>query len=75
MTAPALRLLRLPDVISRVGLGRSAIYAAVAAGTFPAPAQLVPGGRSVAWAEHEVDAWIAARLAARPAVAAQEARG
>lgn len=73
MTAPALRLLRLPDVIARVGLGRSAIYAAVAAGTFPSPAVLIPGGRAVAWAEHEVTSWIAARLAARPVE--QEARG
>jgi prophage regulatory protein len=69
MTAPALRLLRLPEVLDRTGLGRTSLYVAMKSGAFPAPAHL--GGRIVAWSESEVDAWIAARLAARPAVATE----
>jgi prophage regulatory protein len=49
------KFLRLPAVMDRIGLKRTAIYARIAAGTFPAPIQL--GGRAVAWAEDEVTAW------------------
>jgi prophage regulatory protein len=72
-TPPApLCLLRLPAVRARVGLGRTAIYDGIAAGTFPAPIRL--GRRCVAWPSTEIDAWIAARIAeARPALA-REAR-
>ncbi|MFD2836550.1 helix-turn-helix transcriptional regulator [Azotobacter vinelandii] len=57
------RLLRLPDVESKTGKSKQAIYAAIRAGTFPAP---VPIGRnSVAWLEAEVDQWIADRLTDR----------
>lgn len=54
------RLIRLPEVQHRVGLGRSTIYRWMAEGKFPKPVQL--GGYSVAWAEDEVEAWIADRL-------------
>jgi len=54
------RLIRLPEVKHRVGLGRSTIYRWMAEGKFPKPVQL--GGYSVAWAEDEVEAWIADRL-------------
>ena len=48
------RLLRLNEVIRRVGLGKSAVYARIRAKTFPGPVQL--GGGSVAWVEIELDA-------------------
>ncbi len=54
------RLIRLPEVQHRVGLGRSTIYRWMAEGKFPKPVQL--GGYSVAWAEDEIDNWIAVRL-------------
>ena len=54
------RLIRLPEVQHGVGLGRSTIYRWMAEGKFPKPVQL--GGYSVAWAENEVEAWIATRL-------------
>jgi prophage regulatory protein len=54
--------LRRRDVEKRVGLRRSAIYDAVKLGTFPAPVRL--GARSVGWLEHEISAWIEARVAA-----------
>ncbi len=60
-TAPrkAPRLIRLPEVRHRVGLGRSTIYRWMAEGRFPKPVQL--GGYAVAWAEDEIDTWVMGR--------------
>lgn len=51
------RLIRLKEVQHRVGLGRSTIYRWMAEGKFPKPVQL--GGYTVAWAEDELNTWIA----------------
>jgi prophage regulatory protein len=64
-TPAPLRLLRLPEVLVRVGLGRSAWYDLVRAGRAPQPCHL--GERCVAWPEHEIADWVAARIAERPA--------
>ena len=53
------RLIRLPEVKARVGLGRSTIYRRMKQGTFPLPRNL--GGRAVAWSEEDVNTWIAER--------------
>lgn len=55
-------ILRRKQVEARTGLSRSSIYAAIKAGTFPAPVSL--GEKSVGWLQHEIDGWIAARVAA-----------
>lgn len=57
------RLLRLPAVLDRVGLGRSRWYDLVAEGRAPTPVKL--SDRAVAWYEHEVNAWAASRPRAR----------
>jgi prophage regulatory protein len=57
------RLLRLHDVVRSVALGKTAIWDRVRAGRFPKPVRI--GVRAVAWLESEVQAWIAARIAAR----------
>ena len=64
-TSGDLILERLPHVTARTGLSRSEIYRRVALGDFPAPVKL--GQRASAWSKHEVDAWIAQRIAARDA--------
>lgn len=51
------RLIRLKEVQHRVGLGRSTIYRWMAEGKFPKPVQL--GGYAVAWAQEDIDGWIA----------------
>jgi prophage regulatory protein len=61
-TAPV-RLLRLPDVLQRIGIGRSAVYELVRRGAFPQPVKL---GTCTTWIEHEVDGWVRARIAERP---------
>ncbi|UJJ56836.1 MULTISPECIES: helix-turn-helix transcriptional regulator [Rhodanobacter] len=56
------RLLRLRDVLYRTGMSRSRVYAHMAEGQFP---RLVKLGRSSAWLESEIEAWIAAKIAQR----------
>lgn len=55
------RFLRLPEVLSRTGLGKSSIYGLQAAKKFPASVRIGP--RCVAWLESSIDAWIQARIA------------
>ena len=55
------RLIRLPEVMARVGLSRSTIYNRIADGTFIAPVRL--GEKSVAWLESDIDGWIQDRIA------------
>ena len=54
-SAPA-RLLRLPEVIARVGLKRSAIYQRMSEGRFPRSRSLGP--KCAVWVEAEIDDWI-----------------
>ena len=54
-------ILRLPAVKARTGRSRSSIYADIKASRFVAPINIGP--RAVGWLEHEVDEWIAARVA------------
>jgi prophage regulatory protein len=56
----AARILRLPDVMSRVGLRRASIYLHMTKGSFPKPITL--GARAVGWLESDIDGWIAARI-------------
>jgi len=60
-----LAILRRPAVEARTRLGCSTIYDAIKAQTFPAPIQLGP--KAVGWIESEINAWLAARVAARDA--------
>lgn len=61
------RLIRMPEVKSRTGIGRSAIYAKVANKDFPAPIKI--GARAVAWLSTDIDAWIEQQIAASKAAA------
>ncbi len=59
--ATPLCLLRLPQVIGRVGLKRTAIYDGIKLGTFPQPIRL--GRRCVAWPSDVIDEWVRACIA------------
>jgi prophage regulatory protein len=63
-----IRLLRLTQVMDMTGLGRTKIYALQAEGNFPMRVQITP--YRVGWIEHEVQAWIATRIAARTSLPA-----
>lgn len=54
-------LVRLPDVMDRVGLKRSAIYQRMSEGRFPQSRPLGP--RCVVWVESETDSWIGSIVA------------
>jgi prophage regulatory protein len=56
------RLLRMPEVRARTGMGATTIYRRMNEGTFPRPVDI--GGRRVAWRESEVDEWIFAKIEA-----------
>jgi prophage regulatory protein len=58
MTAQT-RLIRLPELLTLVGYGRSTVYEMVDKGTFPAPVRLGP--KAIAWRSDQVDAWIDSR--------------
>ncbi|TMQ03123.1 MAG: AlpA family phage regulatory protein [Deltaproteobacteria bacterium] len=59
----AIRILRLPQVLNVTGLAKTKIYELQSQGTFPMRIQIT--GHSVGWIEHEVQAWLAQRAAAR----------
>lgn len=54
-------LIKMPEVKRRTALSTSEIYRRIEEGRFPKQIRL--GAKSVAWLEHEVQAWIDARIA------------
>jgi prophage regulatory protein len=54
------RILRLPEVETRIGFKRSHIYNLMHVGQFPKARRI--GVRTVGWDSAEVDQWIAGRL-------------
>jgi len=54
------KILRLPDVIERVGFSRSSIYAFVENGTFPKPLKI--SVRAIGWLDSDVDDWISEQI-------------
>ncbi len=59
-----MNVLRLPQVLARIGLSRSTTYSMIATGEFPKPIQL--GKRAVGWIETDITDWIANRGFTRP---------
>ena len=54
------RILRLPQVMARVGLCRASIYKYMSEGLFPRPIAI--GLRARGWLEEDIAAWIDARI-------------
>ncbi|KGQ20661.1 Excisionase family DNA binding domain-containing protein [Lysobacter dokdonensis DS-58] len=57
--------LRKREVCARVGLSNSELHRRIAAGDFPAPIKLGDRCRAVGFSSAEIEAWMAARVAAR----------
>ncbi|NDY90150.1 helix-turn-helix transcriptional regulator [Ideonella livida] len=55
------RLIRLPEVLRLVGVGKSTWYTLIDQGKAPRGVQITP--RCVAWSESACMAWVQARLA------------
>jgi len=56
------RLIRLPAVQERVGMGRTAVYELIKAGKFPRPVKV---GAASAWIDVEITRWIEQLAAGR----------
>ncbi len=54
--AASRRLIRLPEVLKRVGLSRARMYGLINAGRFPKQVRI--GLRSVVFLESEIEAWM-----------------
>ena len=73
ITKPKHRFIRLPEVLSRTGYGRTTIYRKMEDGSFPRSVKL--GGppkdpnafdsRAIAWIEDEVEQWMESRIEER----------
>lgn len=50
-----LRLLRLTEVVSRVGLGKTTIYKMIGSGEFPEPVKI---GKASRWPSSEITKWM-----------------
>ena len=57
------RLIRLPAVLKRVGMGRTAVYGLIKEGKFPRPVKV---GTASAWIDVEITHWIEQLAAHRP---------
>ena len=74
--SPQKRFIRLPEVLSRTGYGRTSIYRKIEDGDFPKSVKLggppidprVFDSRAVAWIEDEVEQWIESRIEERDSV-------
>jgi prophage regulatory protein len=53
-------ILRLPQVMARVGLSRSSIYLSISRKEFPQQVRL--GARAVGWVQTEIDEWVRRRI-------------
>lgn len=51
------RFLRLPEVLSKVGISKATLYDKIKRGEFPGPIKLF-GGPNVAWRQSDILAWM-----------------
>ena len=73
---PQTRFIRLPEVLTRTGYGRTSIYRKMEDGSFPRSVKLggpleapnVFDSRAVAWIEDDVDQWIESRIEERDTI-------
>ena len=73
---PQKRFIRLPEVLSRTGFGRTTIYRKMEDGSFPKSLKLggppidpnVFDSSAIAWIEDEVEQWIESRIDERDSV-------
>jgi len=56
------RLIRMPEVLSMVGLSKAQIYLLITKGEFPKQVKLTSGGKVSGWLLSEILAWIDSRI-------------
>ena len=55
---PTGRIIRMNELVDKVGYAKSTIHALVKYGQFPAPFKLKPNGRAIRWFEETIDQWL-----------------
>ncbi len=58
-----LRIVRNAQVRAKLDVSEAKLFDMISKGMFPAPFQIVPGGRAMGWLESDVDKWILSRRA------------
>lgn len=69
-TAKPDRLIRMPELLARLGICRKTVYNLLKTGELPRP--LMIGSKAIAWRESQIDDWIA-NLQEKPTGKAQAA--
>lgn len=54
------RFIRLPEVLSMIGLSRTRVYELIEQGSFPSQVKL--SSRAVAWSQEQVMEWMSQRM-------------
>lgn len=67
------QVMRMKDVVKKIGLCRATIYAMISRGEFPRPIRI--GERATGWRESELEAWLANRTSARERLASARPSG
>ncbi|HZZ21114.1 MAG TPA: AlpA family phage regulatory protein [Roseiarcus sp.] len=67
---PRLRILRVGDVAAQTGLSPATIYRLAQEDKFPRQVKL--GDAAAGWLDHEIEAWLEARVQERDAMSAEE---
>ena len=55
---PTGRIIRMNELVDKVGYAKSTIHALVKDGRFPPPFKLTPNGRAIGWFEETIDQWL-----------------
>jgi len=71
---PPFKLLRLPELLAMVGIGKTALYQRVKNGTFPAPIK-IGGGRASGWIQAEIIQWLTEQVQNRYSESCNVAKG
>lgn len=56
------RIIRMKQLVEKLSLSDSHIYALINQNQFPKPFTLVRGGRAAGWYESDIDAWIVSQM-------------
>lgn len=56
---PTPRIIRLPEVVDRIGMSRGSVYRLMSIGRFPKSVKI--GERAVGWKESDLNAWLESR--------------
>ena len=57
--SPAPRIVRMPEVVERIGISRGSVYRMMNAGQFPKSVKL--SERAIGWRESDLNDWLASR--------------